>query len=124
MNSKTQIEALIAPWIQACLDRDWDALLSLCTDDVVFDPPGEQQVKGAVNVKEWLDTFPVIKEFEFGFDQIDESGELAIGFGKGSMTVEVGGEEASMTIKFADVFQQQPEGQWLYSHVIWNGNES
>ena len=46
MDSKTQIEALVAPWVQACLDRDWDALLALCTDDGVFAPPGALSVSG------------------------------------------------------------------------------
>jgi len=124
MDSKTQIEALVAPWVQACLDRDWDALLALCTDDVVFAPPGELSVSGEESLKTWLDAFPVMTAFEFSFDQIDESDGLAVAFGKGSMTVEMGDETASMTIKFADVFHRQDDGGWLYSHVIWNGNES
>ena len=124
MDSKTQIEALVAPWVQACLDRDWDALLALCTDDVVFAPPGELSVSGEESLKTWLDAFPVMTEFEFSFDQIDESDDLAVGFGTGSMTVEMGDDTASMTIKFADVFHRQADGGWLYSHVIWNGNES
>ena len=124
MESKTQIEALVAPWVQACLDRDWDALLALCTDDVVFAPPGEPSISGEESLKNWLDAFPVMTEFEFSFDQIDESDDLAVGFGTGSMTVEMGDDTASMTIKFADVFHRQAHGGWLYSHVIWNGNES
>lgn len=124
MESKTQIEALVAPWVQACLDRDWDALLALCTDDVVFAPPGEPSISGEESLKNWLDAFPVMTEFEFSFDQIDESDDLAVGFGTGSMTVEMGDDTASMTIKFADVFHRQADGGWLYSHVIWNGNES
>ena len=124
MESKTQIDALCAPWVQACLDRDWDALLALCTDDVVFAPPGEPSISGEESLKTWLDAFPVMTEFEFSFDQIDESDDLAVGFGTGSMTVEMGDDTASMTIKFADVFHRQADGGWLYSHVIWNGNES
>ena len=124
MESKTQFEALVAPWVQACLDRDWDALLALCTDDVVFAPPGEPSISGEESLKNWLDAFPVMTEFEFSFDQIDESDDLAVGCGTGSMTVEMGDDTASMTIKFADVFHRQADGGWLYSHVIWNGNES
>jgi ketosteroid isomerase-like protein len=124
MDCKTQIAALVAPWVQACLDRDWDALLALCTDDVVFAPPGEPSVSGEESLKTWLDDFPVMTAFEFSFDQIDESDDLAVGFGEGSMTVEMDDETASMTIKFADVFRRQADGTWLYSHVIWNGNES
>ena len=69
MESKTQIDALVAPWVQACLDRDWDALLALCTDDVVFAPPGEPSISGEESLKTWLDAFPVMTAFEFSFDQ-------------------------------------------------------
>ena len=65
MDCKTQIAALVAPWVQACLDRDWDALLALCTDDVVFAPPGEPSVSGEESLKTWLDDFPVMTAFEF-----------------------------------------------------------
>ena len=124
MDSKTQIEALVTPWIQACLDRDWDGLLALCTDDVVFAPPGEPSISGEESLKTWLDAFPVMTAFEFSFDQIDESGDLAVAVGKGSWTIEMDDETASMTMKFADVFRRQADGAWLYSHAIWNHNES
>ncbi len=116
------IRAFITPWSQAAVDRDWDAMLAMCTDDVVFSPPGEPKVSGA-EVRQWLDAFPVIKEFTWDFDEIEVNGDLAIGVGWGNMTVEIEGEEASMSIKFADAFRRGDDGSWRFSHVIWNQNE-
>ena len=116
------IRGFVAPWTQACLDRNWDALLTMCTDDVVFSPPGEPKVSGA-GVRTWLEAFPVIKEFNWDFDDINVSGDLAVGVGWGKMDVEVEGQDASMAIKFADVFRRGDDGSWRFVHVIWNENE-
>ncbi len=116
------IRAFIAPWSQAAVDRDWDAMLAMCTDDVVFSPPGEPKVSGA-GLRPWLEAYPMIKAFDWGFDDIEISGDLAIGVGWGNMTVEIEGEEASMIIKFADTFRRGDDGSWRFSHVIWNQNE-
>ena len=35
------IRATIEPWTKACLERDWDTVLAMCTDDIVFLPPNE-----------------------------------------------------------------------------------
>ena len=32
------LKDLIEPWTNACLTRDWDALLGMCTADIVFMP--------------------------------------------------------------------------------------
>ncbi len=117
------IRGFVAPWTQACLDRNWDALLAMCTDDVVFSPPGEPKVSGA-GVRTWLEAFPVIKEFNWDFDNIDVSGDMAVGVGWGKMDVEVEGQDASMNIKFADVFRRGDDGSWRFAHVIRNENES
>ena len=119
MDDAAAIRATIAPWIQAGLDRNWDAMLALCTHDVVFSPPGEPSVSGN-NLRKWLEGFPVIKAFNFGFDRIDVSGDLAAGVGRGTWTVVVNDREVSAPFKFADVFRKDSNGHWRYAHVIWN----
>ena len=122
MDSTDTIRSFVAPWSQACVDRDWDALLAMCTDDVVFSPPGEPKVSGS-GVRTFLEAFPVIKAFNWGFDDIDVSGDLAVGVGWGKMIVEAEGQDASMNFKFADVFRRGDDGSWRFAHVIWNENE-
>lgn len=119
MDATEEIRATVATWIKACLDRDWDALLEMCTDDVVFAPPGEPGVAGS-EVRAWLEAFPVMKEFSWDFDRIEVSGALATGVGRGTWTLDLEGQEVSMSFKFADVFRKAEDGTWLYAHVIWN----
>ena len=118
-----QIRATIAPWIQAGLDRDWDAMLAMCTEDIVFSPPGGPKVTGDA-VRPWLEDYPVIRAFTFDFDRIEVSGDLAAANGSGSMTLEVEGQEVSLEIEFTDVFRKDERGTWLYSSVIFNNNEA
>ena len=119
MDPKTAIRATIEPWTRAALDRDWDAMIAMCTSDVVFAPPGEPGVSGN-GVKPWLEAFPVMKEFQWDFDRIDVNGDLATGVGRGRWTMDLDGEIVSATFKFADVFRKDADGSWKYAHVIWN----
>ena len=41
------IRGTFEAWRDACVRSDWDALLGMCTDDIVFLPPGESTVEGA-----------------------------------------------------------------------------
>jgi ketosteroid isomerase-like protein len=119
MDDASAIRGTIAPWCKAALDRNWEALLTMCTSDVVFAPPGEPSVSGN-KVRPWLEAFPVMKEFNFGFDRIDVSRDLATGVGHGAWTLDINGQDVSATFKFADVFRRGPQGTWCYAHVIWN----
>jgi len=119
MDSAAAIRATIEPWRKACLDRNWDDLLALCTDDIVFAPPGEPYVAGG-NVRSWLEAFPVMKAFDFTFDRIDVGGDHAAATGSGTWTLEVDGQEVSARFKFADLFRRGSDGVWRYAHVIYN----
>jgi len=119
MDATAAIRATVTPWTKAALDRNWDALISMCTNDVVFAPPGEPTVTGE-QVKPWLEAFPVMKEFKFDFERIDVNGDLATGVGHGRWTLDVNGQLVSATFKFADVFRKGADGNWKIAHVIWN----
>ena len=55
-DAAAQIRATIEPWNRCCLGRDWDTLLTMCTEDVVLSGPGEQKVSGDA-LRTWLDNF-------------------------------------------------------------------
>ena len=114
-----QIRAMIAPWIQACLDRDWDALLAMCTADIVISGPGEPKASGDA-VRPWLENYPIIKTMEFDFERIEVSGDLAAAHGSGSMLLEVDGQETPEKIDFIDVFRKDQSGGWRYSSINFN----
>ena len=119
MEAAAAIRATIEPWTRTALDRTWDAMIALCTDDVVFAPPGQLSVSGKA-LKSWLEAFPVMKEFQWDFDRIDVNGDLATGVGRGTWTLDINGQLTSATFKFADVFRKSADGNWKYAHVIWN----
>jgi ketosteroid isomerase-like protein len=119
MDDAATIRNTITPWRNAITNQDWDALISMCTDDIVFSPPGARQVSGA-DVKPWLEGFPTIKKVDFSFDRIDISGDLATGAGHGAWTLEINGADVSENIKFLDIFRRRKDGTWRYAHVIWN----
>ncbi len=116
------IRGTIDPWIQACIDADWDRLLSLCTDDVVWMPPDAPIAEGSGAARAYLDTYPDIKAFTVNFTHIEGRGELASARGTFAMTVEVEGNEAAMTGKFVDTFRKQPDNSWRYTSAIWNND--
>jgi len=113
------IEALRQPWIQACLDRDWDSLLGLCTDDIELYPPDAPQASGPVASRTFLESFPVMKVFTFAFTKIDGRNDMAVGRGSFSITAEVEGNEVVMNGKFADVFNKVGDA-WRFQLVVWN----
>jgi len=113
------IEALRQPWIQACLDRDWDALLGLCTNDVEFFPPDAPKAAGAQAVRSFLEAFPVMKAFTFAFTKIEGRDDLAVGRGTFSITAEVDGAAVTMNGKFTDLFSKVGDA-WRYQLVVWN----
>lgn len=119
MDDKAAIRATVVPWTKTALNRDWDAMIAMCTTDVVFAPPGEPSVSGN-KLRPWLEAFPVLKKCEWDFDRIDVNGDLATGVGRGTWTLDINGELVSAPFKFADVFRRDPDGSWKYAHVIWD----
>jgi ketosteroid isomerase-like protein len=115
------IRATLKPWTRACLDRDWDALLALCTPDVVFSPPAEASVSGDA-LRPWLDTFPVLKTFDLEIEQLHIQGSLAVAAGSGAWAMEIDGKLTKASFKFLDRFERGDDGTWRYAHVFWNMN--
>ena len=119
---ETALRAFIAPWAEACVQRDWGALLAMCTDDVIFLPPNEPAVQGP-DVRAWLETFPTIRGMTFDFDHIESSAALACGRGPVKMDLEVSGQPVAFDGKFTDHFRRQPDGTWRFSLVMWSSNQ-
>ncbi|HET9514300.1 MAG TPA: nuclear transport factor 2 family protein [Gemmatimonadales bacterium] len=119
----SSIKALGQPFIEACLDRDWDALLALCTDDVVFMPPDEPVLSGREAVRRYLEKYPVMRTFDFEFTHIEGQDHLAVAHGTFTMTIEVDPSPVDLTGKFMDAFRRDDHGRWLYASVIWNSDQ-
>ena len=112
-------QSLAGPWNRACIDRDWDALLELCTDDVVFMPPGESSVSGK-GLRAWLDASPPIKSMNWEIENADMAGELAVLRGPLTQALEMDGAIVDVRIKYCDVLRRGKDGKWRFACVIWN----
>ena len=115
-------EALIEPWCNACVQRDWDAVLNMCTNDVAFLPPGSPAIP-TEGIRAFLDAFPVMTAFTFTYDRIEGQEDFATLQGAFDMTVESDAGEVRGTGKFVDVMRKEADGSWRFSCVIWNDDE-
>lgn len=120
-SASSAIQGIIPRWNQACLDRDWDALLSMCTTDMVFMPPEGSPVAGAA-IRPWLEAFPVIKTMWWEVSDLDESGDLAVARGPVKETLEIEGQEVLIDGKYCDVLRRGTDGEWRLSVVMWNSS--
>ena len=120
-SAASALQELIGPWNQACLERDWDALLSMCTDDIVFMSPGEAPVTGDA-VRPWLDSSPIMKSMWWEVSDTEESGDLAVARGPVKETLEIEGEEVLFDGKYCDVLRRGADGTWRLSMVMWSPN--
>lgn len=114
-----ELEEMIEPWNKACISRDWDALLAMCTDDIAFMSQGEPIVEGKA-VRPWLDAFPVVKAMTWSIDHVDTEGDLACIRGPGRQTLVIDGKTVNNEFKFCDVAHRGPDGAWRFSSIIWN----
>lgn len=116
------IHDTIEPWSTACMEADWDALLDMCTEDVVFMPPGEPAVEGSA-VRPWLEEFPTIKSMTWDIDHLEGEGDLAVLRGWTHMVMEESAEEIEFRGKYTDLCRCQADGSWRCALVIWNSDE-
>lgn len=115
------VHALIAPWCQACIQRDWDALLAMCTADVVFLPPGGPLVTGD-GVIPWLDAFPQVTAMWWDIKHMEGKSDLAVLRGGVTMNMLIDGQSVVFDGKYSDVIRKEGDGKWRVASVCWNPN--
>jgi ketosteroid isomerase-like protein len=49
-------------WVTACVSRDWDKAVALCTEDVNYMPPDSPWLHGRAAVAEFLNGFPEMEQ--------------------------------------------------------------
>jgi ketosteroid isomerase-like protein len=114
-------QAMMEPWNRACVEADWDSLLSMCTDDLVFMPTGEPPVMGDA-VRPWLDSL-TIKSIWWDIDRLEFDGDLAYLFGPVKETLVIDGKDEVFDGKYCDILKRGDDGKWRFSVVIWNSNQ-
>ena len=115
------INDLIEPWNEAVMQKDWDAALGMCTDDMVFMPPDGLSVRGD-EVRPWVEAFPTVKSMWWNIEDIHGLGDLACIRGSVKETLEVDGAEVLTDGKYCDVVRKGADGKWRFAIIIWNSN--
>lgn len=115
------IHRMIEPWNRACVMRDWDALLSMCTADVIFLPPQSRPMQGMA-IHGWLNTYPTIKAMWWDIKEIEGCGDLACLRGALRQTLVADGQDVLFDGKYANTMRKEADGNWRFATLIWNSN--
>ena len=112
-------EMLEEDWVKAGLARDWDASMSLCSDDFVYMPQDHPVLHGKDEAKVFLNGFPNILRFSQTVQAV--SGDTALAAIRGSFegTFQAEGQELSGTGKFLCTTTKRT-GQWLITAACFN----
>ncbi len=113
---------MIEPWNKAVVDRNYEALMELCSDDVVFQPPGESAKLGN-DFREWFEAFPTIRSMSWEVTHAEGEGNLAVIMGPVEEVIEQDGEIINFRGKFCDALRKCDDGKWRVASVTWNSNE-
>lgn len=113
---------LTEAWNQALVAHDWTTLLLMCTDDVVFQPPGEPPVSGAA-ARHWLKAMPAVQAITWEIDFAEAGGNLAVLRGPVEMTLDRDGRTTEFRGKYCHNLRKERDGVWRFSCLTWNSNQ-
>lgn len=113
---RAAIEALSNEWLAAHTAKDWDALITLYTDDAVFIPPEGPLVQGKEDIRTWFLENESDARVELNNIEIEGVGDLAYVRGESTITVlsETGSPTAIRGV-YLDIRRRSPDGSWLVS---------
>lgn len=118
------IKELHEAWTPAIVDKDFDTLIALYTDDAIVLPPNAAKVQGRAAVLEWMKAFPTIADAKLMIEEINGYGDLAFVRGAYFMTLMPEGapEPIQDRGKFIEIRRKQADGSWLMARDIFNSD--
>lgn len=121
------ITALSAARAKAFNEGNSGAIADAFTDDGLLMAPGANPTSGREAVRQYyqgiFDQYKTL--LESGYDNVQVSGDMAygVGFARVKLVPHGGGDTLRSTAKYVNILRRQPDGSWLTTHDIWNGNE-
>ena len=115
------LQALSDDSVRMLLDRDWDALLELVTDDVVLMPPDEPAVIDKAAVADFLNAYPIIAAYSVTIESADGSADHAATRYSFDLTVETEDGETRIVGKGTTTYRKEG-GRWRTATNCWNLN--
>jgi uncharacterized protein (TIGR02246 family) len=123
------IRNLATSYAQAYVAKDVDGVVAVYADDAFEMPPDVPANVGKTAIRNsYQRAFAVmadVGEMTLTPVEIDGIGELAYDRGTWSWTGVLPGttEATTMTGKYVAILRRQEDGTWLWTEVIWNGDE-
>jgi ketosteroid isomerase-like protein len=116
------------PYVEAINSNDIDRIMTLLSDDIVFQAPGEPELIGKAAVSEWAASFFEAFKAHWNKTEIafERSGDLAtsrytyVGMHKAYE----GGEQIVEHGKGTCVFKRCGDGRWLLVIDSWSTNDA
>jgi uncharacterized protein (TIGR02246 family) len=110
--------------------RDLATLLSLCSDDCVMLPPGEEPIVGKRAIRTSLERDLEqerdyrITEYVHNFEEVKVLGAWAFEWGTFSAAAEpvAGGPPIRSSGKILRILKRQADGTWQVARSIWNND--
>ena len=104
------------------MNKRFDEIPSIYTDDAVVMPPDHSPVTGRQGIAEFLGSFPPMKTFENTVEEIDGDGQMAYVRGRFRMEIvpEPGAEPVVEEGQYIEIRKKQPDGSWPLTHDIFN----
>lgn len=97
------------------------------TEDGVLMAPGAPATSGRAAVQAYYQSIfdQYVTDLESGYEEVKVSGDMAYGrgFAKVKLVPHAGGDTLVSSAKYINILERQPDGTWLTTHDIWNGNE-
>lgn len=104
------------------MNKDFDELPKIYTEDAVLMPPDHGSVSGHAEIAEFLGSFPPLTAFDIFVDEIEGAGDIAYvrGSFRMEMVPEPGADSVEQRGQYLEIRKKQEDGSWLLARDIFN----
>lgn len=107
---------------------DCNAMVSVATNDAVFEPPNTPSAKGIDGIRAWCQPMfsqMKTKTLTVSNKNVDVSGDVAVDTGDydWTLTPAKGGADQRVKGRYVTIWNRQTDGSWRMSRLIWNSSE-
>jgi ketosteroid isomerase-like protein len=107
-------------WTTACVSRDWDKVLSMCAEDIVYMPADHPTLRGHAEFRAWLEQFPRIVKFTQPLADVEGDRRRTVAQATFDGAIEIAGQAVDVSGKVLCTLRKESSGKWLVQSVCWN----
>ena len=122
MSDRIAIESRRRAWIEATCAADAPSSVALLTEDIVWFPPGSRAFRGRDEVKEWMESFFDVFEYQFSVVdvQLRLAGDWALEHAvfSSQLTSRVDGRKSTHGGFYLLNWRREEDGEWYIDRYI------